>query len=762
MIDSRNQASNQMSSFMGMTPKTTPKKISARQWLALGAGATALILMLLGGGVLMQRSGWSPGVFLASIFPSNNQQGQVFSGGAGLSQQEARKQYLEAYLLLKKDKDFAKALKLFQQLEGAYPGLQDWLFLHQAECLIGLGSEGPAQERLQLVLAKMPKSPIRSLVLYQLGQSYFRGRQPQLAQETFQKLASQEPESDFGIASQYYLGWIAAEKEVKLGSALNIKAAEPFWMNYLKQSPTGRFAPELAKELDQAIAQKTPEQAALIGKGYAVEGEDWAKVKQLLVSAPLAEGWFELGTAQLKTGELAKGVSSLVKGIPLEKERQRAKDGIDMLARNSAAPVKDLTAVYDSVGDKKSLVAGDYVLWKLSQLDTARSSAYYQVLLTHYADKDYAPESSWNLMWPLLKANQHQAFQEKAAVHLSRYPYSKSAAKIRYWQGKLKEREHKAIEAIALYREILKKSPTSYYAFRAYGRLMALEKHQSDPGWQTDTAGRNYPPSSDSQHFSVVPAETSAFFKAHPVQDTHAQALMLNQAKELQEAKASEDIALLFQSSTGEVPASVKSWQEALNEDPAQSIRTIRDALDDEAKLGHLPTSDALKLLYPHYYSKYLQQESARNNIDPVLAQSLMREESYFNPMAVSGSDARGLMQLLPTTAQEVAKQMGLSGYTTLSLFSPEINTKLGSRYLGYLHKTFQGQSMPSVGAYNGGPNAMKRWIESFGGPQADPDWFVESIPYEQTRDYIKKVFGSYWNYQRVYHPDHPFHAFDS
>lgn len=747
---------------MGMTPKTTPKKISARQWLSVGAGATALILLILGGGMLMQRSGWSPGVFLASIFPSNNQQGQIFSGGAGLSQQEARKQYLEAYLLLKKDKDFAKALKLFQQLEGAYPGLQDWLLLHQAECLIGLGSEGPAQERLQLVLAKMPKSPIRSLVLYQLGQSYFRGRQPQLAQQTFEKLLTQESDSDFGIASQYYLGWIAAEKEVKTGASLNIKAAEPFWMNYLKQAPTGRFAPELAKELDQAIATKTPVQAASIGKGYAVEGEDWGKVKQLLVSAPLSEGWLELGTAQLKTGEMAKGVSTLVKGIPLELDRQRAKDGIDMLARNSSAPVKDLTAVYDSTGDKKSLVAGDYLLWKLSQLDSARASAYYQVLLTHYADRDYAPESSWNLMWPLLKANQYQSFQEKAGIHLSRYPYSKSAAKIRFWQGKLKEREHKAAEAIALYRDILKKSPTSYYSFRAYGRLMALEKHQPDPGWQTDTAGRNYPPSSDAQQFSVVPSETSAFFKANPVPSSFSQPLMLSQAKELQEAKASEDIALLFQSATGDVPASVKSWQEALNSDSAQSIRTIRDALDDEAKLGHLPTSDGLKLLYPLYYSKYLQQEAARNNIDPVLAQSLMREESYFNPMAVSSSDARGLMQLLPTTAQEVAKQMGLSGYTTISLFSPEINTKLGSRYLGYLHKTFQGKSMPSVGAYNGGPNAMKRWIESFGGPQADPDWFVESIPYEQTRDYIKKVFGSYWNYQRIYHPDHPFHAFDS
>jgi soluble lytic murein transglycosylase len=73
---------------------------------------------------------------------------------------------------------------------------------------------------------------------------------------------------------------------------------------------------------------------------------------------------------------------------------------------------------------------------------------------------------------------------------------------------------------------------------------------------------------------------------------------------------------------------------------------------------------------------------------------------------------------------------------------------------LGYLHETFNYNSMPAVGAYNGGPGAMKRWQQASSLAQSDPDMFVERIPYEQSRDYIKKVFGSWWNYHRLYSAD--------
>lgn len=749
------QASKQMKSFMGLPDKRPKKRVEPKTWLKFGGIGLTAVVAIFGLCFGMQQIGWSPQVLWATVFPDAGSK-NLFNGGAGVSQLEARQMYHEAMVDLKQKKDYATALSAFQFLEKAYPGLADLVLLHQAEAYIGLGAERQAQERLQLVMAKFPTSPIHHYARYQLAQSYFRGQQNHLARQAFDVLAKGDPESDYTVASLYYLGWLKAEEHHKAGEPLNIEGAAPYWLKYLEKSSDGRFAPELAKELDKAIAVKSPQQAQWLGLGYATGEEDWEKVKTLLAQAPLSQVWYELGQAQMKTGEIPKGVATLVKGLPTETERQRAKDGIDMLIRNSAHPAIDLTKVYDASGEAP-MVAGDYLLWRLSQIDTARASQYYQVLLRHYPDKDYAPESSWNLMWPLLQANQEQAFLSRAKVHLERYPQSKSAAKVLFWQAKIAERHQQTQNAAALYHAIIKRAPNSYYAFRTYGRLLALEKHQPDPGWKTQLQGASYPPSEAAQQNSVIHPGLKSFLSEHPLHRGIHEGRFLAVAQEIEAAQSASDLVLWFNEGTGDVPASVQSWSEALSGDVAQSIRTIRDDLDDRYKNGYQPSPEELKMLYPNYHLPSIALEAGRNNIDPYLVQSLMREESYFNPLAVSSSDARGLMQLLPTTAQEVAKQAKVPGYTTMSLFAPEVNIQLGSRYLGYLHKTFQGQSMPSVGAYNGGPNAMKRWMQGANGSQGDADFFVESIPYEQTRDYIKKVFTGYWNYNRLYQPTHPF-----
>jgi soluble lytic murein transglycosylase len=133
------------------------------------------------------------------------------------------------------------------------------------------------------------------------------------------------------------------------------------------------------------------------------------------------------------------------------------------------------------------------------------------------------------------------------------------------------------------------------------------------------------------------------------------------------------------------------------------------------------------------------------------LVQAVARQESYFNPMAVSSSNAMGLMQLLPSTAQGVAQWEKMSGFSTATLFNPDVNVKLGSRYLRYLHQKFNGNSMPAVGGYNGGPGAIERWIKASPHFNADADLFIESIPYTESRNYIKEVFSHYWNYRSLY-----------
>ena len=125
-----------------------------------------------------------------------------------------------------------------------------------------------------------------------------------------------------------------------------------------------------------------------------------------------------------------------------------------------------------------------------------------------------------------------------------------------------------------------------------------------------------------------------------------------------------------------------------------------------------------------------------------------MRKESGYFPFAVSSSDARGLLQLIPTTAAEVAKKLGLEFYAD-QLFDPDTNVHLGVAYLGGLLHRFAGQEALAAGAYNAGAHAMMRWCDQW--PGRPHDEFVELITYDQAREYIKRVLGIYARYRYLY-----------
>jgi soluble lytic murein transglycosylase len=335
---------------------------------------------------------------------------------------------------------------------------------------------------------------------------------------------------------------------------------------------------------------------------------------------------------------------------------------------------------------------------------------------------------------------------------LAKYPYARSAPKALFWTAKLLE-QSSPVTAKTTYRNLISQYPTNYYAFRAKGRLRALEGN-TDPGWATLTSRRDYPLFQlDLGQLDILPPGN--------VFAPGSQGQRLRKAgKELMAIGAVDDVKLLLSESTGYVPPAIQSWGEQTAGDRAKGLRILREALDKQLKDAFLAsdrknirpvgTADEMKLLYPLYFNDLIAQAGQKNGVDPFLIQSLMREESYFNEFAISGSNARGLMQLLPSTAKDVAGWESVP-FQTSDLFIPAMNIRLGSRYLGFLHQQFHGNPMPSVGAYNGGPGAMKRWVQGSSCFQSDPDLFVEKIPYEQSRDYIKKVFASYWNYTRLY-----------
>jgi soluble lytic murein transglycosylase len=151
-------------------------------------------------------------------------------------------------------------------------------------------------------------------------------------------------------------------------------------------------------------------------------------------------------------------------------------------------------------------------------------------------------------------------------------------------------------------------------------------------------------------------------------------------------------------------------------------------------------------LAYPPAYSRYVTQYAATSEVPPTLLQALMREESALDPEAVSPAGAIGLTQLMLPTAQQVARRLKLPKPDRDALTDPETSIRIGAAYLGQLLRRYGGGPAQALAAYNAGEGAVGRWRA--GGRDGDLDEWVEEIPFDETRGYVKRVLRSDASYR--------------
>jgi len=158
------------------------------------------------------------------------------------------------------------------------------------------------------------------------------------------------------------------------------------------------------------------------------------------------------------------------------------------------------------------------------------------------------------------------------------------------------------------------------------------------------------------------------------------------------------------------------------------------------------------KQLYPLQYQEFIIQQAAVNNLDPALVAAVIKVESDFRHDAVSRADARGLMQIRPSTAKEVAESLGHEVNPDVfvdKLFDPEYNIILGTRYLANMLRDFNGNDAMALAAYNAGPTKLKSWLDQ---DVWDGSWENhQQIPYPETRNYLGKVHLAREKYSQLY-----------
>ena len=168
-----------------------------------------------------------------------------------------------------------------------------------------------------------------------------------------------------------------------------------------------------------------------------------------------------------------------------------------------------------------------------------------------------------------------------------------------------------------------------------------------------------------------------------------------------------------------------------------------------EARRGAV--ADQMKLVYPFAFRQEARASSARFGVDVLVVEAIMREESRFRVEDVSGAGAVGLMQLMPATARWVAEQANMAGDSADRTDEPAVNIALGTWYIRHLLDRFDGNIVFAVAAYNAGPGNVDKWVQGYDDKTGDVDRFIEYIPFEETRGYVKRVLRSYAAYRMLY-----------
>ncbi len=166
-----------------------------------------------------------------------------------------------------------------------------------------------------------------------------------------------------------------------------------------------------------------------------------------------------------------------------------------------------------------------------------------------------------------------------------------------------------------------------------------------------------------------------------------------------------------------------------------------------------------LRLAYPLRFADLIVPQAQKNNLDPLLVAGLIRQESSFDPTVNSSANARGLMQFVPATAQDMADQLKWPNYTLDDLYRPMVSVAFGTHYLASMRDFQGGSNVGALLSYNAGPGAAQQWLNNAGG---DVDVLYETVGYAETQLYLDIITVNHFMYQHLYTANAPTCGFDT
>ncbi len=358
--------------------------------------------------------------------------------------------------------------------------------------------------------------------------------------------------------------------------------------------------------------------------------------------------------------------------------------------------------------------------------------AVYEMFPTDAA----AGNSHWKVTFDAYQHRKPEAQQllEEQLVH---YPRNNNSSAALYFLGRLAEERKDYSAALTDYQYLTKIFENYYYAMLARHRMTEPELRGASPSAETSALLANL----------ALPAP-----KPVPAEATPETEWRIARSRLLRAAGLSDlaDAELRFGAKNGAQAALLGMEAARQAESPGQGLHVLKVFAPDH--LG-VPVAWAPRqfweLLYPLPYREELFTDARAHGLDPYLVAGLIRQESEFSPKAVSPAKAYGLMQVLPVTGRQYARQAGIARFTTSLLVQPAVNLRIGTLVFRSMLDHSGGQVEQTLAAYNAGPMRLAEWV-TWTSPH-EPAEFVESIPFTETRDYVQAVLRNADMYRRLY-----------
>ncbi|MBV8886663.1 MAG: transglycosylase SLT domain-containing protein [Chroococcidiopsidaceae cyanobacterium CP_BM_RX_35] len=650
------------------------------------------------------------------------------------SQDRNRARYLLAIDSLQRQQG-AETLKWLDGLEYDYPVLAPYIVLKRALGTVLLGDKAKAIAAWQDLLDRYPESPVAAEALWELGKTNLNDWQQILA---------------------------------NFPSHPRLLEMVQIWLKQNPQQPQlmvllAKYAfdsPSITTVLDQLVNRATtvganrtllPEDWEAVAKGY------WENRKYGQASAAYARASHTPQNAYLSARALQlaqqptaafQAYRQVVQDFPKAPETANALLQIAQIESAQEA-VPDLDQVVDQFPNRagEALATEVTILTKQRALlpevpplrtlthltsDNAATLAQ-QLLLTKYGTSDAAAALRWQMAQAKAKTGDLSAALQWAKPIMTQNPNSLSAREAGFGLGKWAQQLGQQPEARTAWTQVLTWHPQSYYAWRSAVALGC------NVGNFTDIPRLALP--------VVLPTRSPLPSGSAMLQELY----LLGQDQDvwtLWEAEFQNRLhpTVVEQFTDGLLRQGVGDYLTGIAQ-----VSQLEDRDTPSEQLQYQSLKQKLmywQALYPLPFADIIQTWSTQRQLNPLLVVALIRQESQFMPQIRSAAGATGLMQVKPEIAAIAAKRLGLKSY---ALDNPNENVNLGTWLLDSLSQQYKNNILLTVASYNAGGKQVVKWQRELS--LRNPDRFVEAIPFAETKDYVKQVFGNYWNYWRLYTP---------